>query len=848
MRVRGVALLLLIGAPLALAAQQGSRYTTTVATAEATLVELRIGRLASKTLSAYRRGDEALLPVREVLRLAEIASADLSATRLAFRSIQTSAWTVIDLVPTSARRAKGDRTLPEGSILIVATEPYVSNHALAVLLGTDLQVDWEDLTVTVMDAEALPIAQRVRREALRRSAMSEAAEPEAPLLIASPRARLDGLVIDYAIATPLQRFASGETAWSVGLGSEAMGGGLTATLAHGAGSGNRLDLGWLRAWSGSQLALGDAISTGPHTRSVRGFAFSNAPLARADDYGLLPFGGNIAPGWDVEAWRGGRLVAEDSADATGRFRLDVPVQYGENAVEFVAYGPFGEVRRFSRAWGIHPDAVAPGRVTWGVAGGACRAARCDATLNADLRIGVVRGWTARAGVERFWRHTSADLSHPYFALYGTVTAGIDAEFTAVSRAVTQASLTWSPALALRTSLTAARYDTTLADPMLTTARRRDQLTATIGWRHGSTSLDAAVEHFRASEGTSLGGRLALSTTIGRLQWLASVRAEKNHSATGPRIGALTAGLDAFAASLGAGILRRATIRAGIDVSGRDGAQQLRIATGLPLSSAIRVETGMSWQAGQRGTRFSVLVVGDLPSVRATTSVDFSRASTVQQTVQGSLLVDHTQHHLIARALPALSRGGISGRACIDEDGNGVCAQTEPGLPGLRIIAAGVATTTDSAGRWSLWDLAPYTPTRVTIDTTSLSAPYLVPPFRDATVTPSANRFVALDIPVIVGGIAEGMAQRADGTGVAGLLLRLTRKDGSERVALRTFTDGGFYAVGLRPGEWRVIADARELATMGLVAAPLMLHIGASTDGAVADGLRLRLDPATTASR
>ena len=116
------------------------------------------------------------------------------------------------------------------------------------------------------------------------------------------------------------------------------------------------------------------------------------------------------------------------------------------------------------------------------------------------------------------------------------------------------------------------------------------------------------------------------------------------------------------------------------------------------------------------------------------------------------------------------------------------------------------------------------------------------------MTPSANRFINLDLAVAVGGVAEGMVQRSDAVGVAGLLLRLTRNGGRERLAVRTFADGGFYAVGLRPGEWRVTPDPSELAGLALAAIPLTIQIAATPDGAIADGLRLRLQPVLQARR
>src|SRR5439155_1736555 len=97
-----------------------------------------------------------------------------------------------------------------------------------------------------------------------------------------------------------------------------------------------------------QLRLGDVASTGPRSRALEGVAITNAPFIRPSLIGSLRYAGSLEPGWSVEAYRGGDLVAFDSANASGGFSIDLPVRYGENPVDFVAYGPFGEIREFNR--------------------------------------------------------------------------------------------------------------------------------------------------------------------------------------------------------------------------------------------------------------------------------------------------------------------------------------------------------------------------------------------------------------------------------------------------------------------------------------------------------------------
>ena len=146
----------------------------------------------------------------------------------------------------------------------------------------------------------------------------------------------------------------------------------------------------------------------------------------------------VSGGWQVEAYRGGRLIAFDSADALGRYSIDAPIAYGENPVEFVAYGPFGEVRRFSRTHRVDGTRIPARQLEYGVSVGACRTDRCDATANADLRYGLSTRWTARAGVDQFWRGDSLpSLFHPYAGIAGMLgnSVGVEAEVVRLDRRI-----------------------------------------------------------------------------------------------------------------------------------------------------------------------------------------------------------------------------------------------------------------------------------------------------------------------------------------------------------------------------------------------------------------------------
>ena len=70
---------------------------------------------------------------------------------------------------------------------------------------------------------------------------------------------------------------------------------------------------------------------------------------------------------------------------------------------------------------------------------------------------------------------------------------------------------------------------------------------------------------------------------------------------------------------------------------------------------------------------------------------------------------------------------------------------------------------------------------------------------------------------------------------------LKRRGSRDERTLVTFSDGDFYLIGVRPGEYELSVDGDLLSRLGLEGKPLTFTMPASTDGATVDGLELRLD-------
>jgi hypothetical protein len=194
--------------------------------------------------------------------------------------------------------------------------------------------------------------------------------------------------------------------------------------------------------------------------------------------------------------------------------------------------------------------------------------------------------------------------------------------------------------------------------------------------------------------------------------------------------------------------------------------------------------------------------------------------------------------------PSLERAGISGRVFLDSNGDGRWQRGEQPVAGVRVRAGYNTTRSDSSGRYRIWDLPAFEPVLLAVDTTTLASPLWVPAYGSVSVETGPNRFRGVDIPIVPAGVIEGRVVRraVDSTvAIPGVPLLLRRHGSSQTARLVTFSDGGFYLLGVKPGEYELSVEPSVLDRLGLSALPIEFTVPSSAEGATVDGLELRLE-------
>src|SRR6266496_4229554 len=830
---------MLLAAPLLLVAALHGYQVPRDTAPEQVVIDLRIGRITGTTVQAYRVRSEVLLPLSQFFQLVEIRHRLTPYGRLEATMDPGNVPIIIDprgdSMQYGARRVKIEREF----IRYESSELYVGSERLGDLLGVMFAVDWSDLTATVVDAGSLPIARRLRRESAREAYLRRPDGMHADLTFGLQRPSWDGVVV-YSLFSPSTDPLAGST-YGFGLGAD-VGGGSLEMLGQSVGPADEgrvhVDASWTGVWRENrwvkQLRLGDAASTGPRSRPLLGVAITNAPYVRPSLIGSLRYAGSLEPGWSVEAYRGGDLVAFDTADAAGGFAIDLPVRYGE-------------IRELNRTYRVLSELLPARRFEYGLGGGRCPQPTfiCEATANLDLRYGATRRWTVQGGLDQYWRDSLPDRTHPYATVVGNPSNAWEIQSEVVGAGLERGALRYEPSVDLRVEGEYVHFERDSASVLAVPGRRAQwTLTGFVRPRtsHGFFFFDGRVERISTDAGALTRTRLGASLQTNDIRLLPYVRTEHGQAAGGDRefvgISALMLPRPRWG-----GFLSQVLLRGTSEIERQAGLVSWSAFAARPVAKGVRLEIGANWLRGDAGLSYTLTLTSNFSALRAVTAVLAPPGQPVSATqfLQGSVLWDRRTERLGVAPGPSLERSGLSGRVFMDVNANGIRDIGEAPVANARVLVGTLAAQTDSVGAYHVWDLVPFEPVLVSLDSLSLESPLLVPLFARTSIVPGPNRFRSLDIPVVEAGIIEGRVVR-NGAGVGGVTLLLTERRSGTRRTLVTFNDGAFYLMGVKPGDYELTVAAQVLDALAVDAEPLRFSLAPTANGIGRSDLELRLKP------
>ena len=532
-------------------------------------------------------------------------------------------------------------------------------------------------------------------------------------------------------------------------------------------------------------------------------------------------------------------MAVDTVGRGNGYQLQLPVLYGENPVDLLAVGPFGQTRALSENLRIVSDLLPRDRAEYAASVSQCRLRQqCIAAGTLDMRVGLTEQWTMRVGLDALARDTVGLRYAPYLSFVGTPLSSLALQLDAEGQTRTRVAVNLEPSRKFRVSLEQQWFGEDPLDPLLT-ARRRAQTSGYALWRRNDerqTTIEASLDRSAFIEGGSfLRAKVGLGTQTSVVRVQPYLRFDQMsrtgfaQQAAGVEVTVLP---DARRGTyFGASLMR---LIGEMDAHGRAIREAATLA--MPLPASFRLDAGLAMQRGVRGPIMTFGLSRDIRALRSYTTGSMSNGSaSASQSVQGSALLAPGSRRPQFVTGPLLQRTGVTGIVFLDRNANGRRDPGEPPVPGVTVQVGTGFASSDTVGRYRVWDLVPFVPLPVTVDSTTLPSPLWITAVAHENIEAGPNRFEPLDIPLVAGGVVEGSIvwERHAGVSLPGVPLVITDAAGRTVARATTFSDGEFVVFGVRPGALTVQVDPAWLVAHRASATVHRITLESRDDGATA---------------
>jgi hypothetical protein len=155
-----------------------------------------------------------------------------------------------------------------------------------------------------------------------------------------------------------------------------------------------------------------AMSTSTIYNPVIGVQFTNTPTTYRRSFGSYTLSDRTEPGWIVELYVNNVLIDYMKADASGFFKFEVPLVYGNSIVQLKFFGPWGEERVREQNINIPFNFLPKNTFEYKVSAGLVEDTLFSRFSRVSLNYGVSRSLTIGSGIEYLSSVTSGP-SMPY---------------------------------------------------------------------------------------------------------------------------------------------------------------------------------------------------------------------------------------------------------------------------------------------------------------------------------------------------------------------------------------------------------------------------------------------------
>ncbi|MDP4230626.1 MAG: hypothetical protein Q8916_09515 [Bacteroidota bacterium] len=560
--------------------------------------------------------------------------------------------------------------------------------------------------------------------------------------------------------------------------------------------------------------------------SMLGVQITNAKTGYQPSFANYTISDRTEPNWTVELYINDLLVNYVKADQTGYYKFVIPLSYGSTNVLLKFHGPYGEVRTQTVQLRIPYTFLPPGNIEYtATAGTSLYHPGIDNSIGKlDLKFGVSTAMTGGGGL--LYQHDAdGRASYSPYATSSLRIAGmlLGGEYYHGSGYRASLNITSLGGISVD-----AEYDRRLSNgPAFGGAMISDQaklqLSAPLPILSGSLRLSGTDVPMRSDVSlVSLSAQTLMNISGASIDLSANYGLERQAFAFRDN-GTPATG----SAGISMAILNGLFIHPSASLDYTEGKVtdvQIMLTKAFASFGTLSMTGGYSFATHDKHLQADFRMNLPFAQVGVSGSGGTGQPYQGSGSVQGSLGFDMRTGSVIPANHPEVRRGGLVLEPFLDLNNNGSRESSEPLVKHFGFEQAPGKVDEESDGRLRVSDMEPYRKYTLKTSCTEVENISWVPKFSSFEITPGANGYTCIQVPVTVAGQIEGYVYESalkpmKDRPLGGARIKICRResDDSSEVQLTedllSYSNGEFYYMGITPGKYRVCIDPKQLAAL-----------------------------------
>jgi hypothetical protein len=740
--------------------------------------------------------------------------------------------------------------LKPNDLVHTETDLYLRLNLFGEIFGLNCQFKFRSLSVDLTTLLELPVIKELKLEQLRSNMNRLKGEVKPDTIIKRGYPAFHFGMTDWSFIGTQQIKGPTDTRVTLGLGGIIAGGEADALLNYSTSVPftERQQMYSWRFANNDNNFLRQAIAGKINAQAISsiyapivGVQFTNNPTTYRRSFGSYTLADYTSPGWTVELYVNNALMDYVKADASGFYRFDVPLVYGNTEVKLRFYGPFGEEKSSQKTIIIPFNFLPSKELEYMVSGGIVEDGAGSRFARAELNYGINHRMTIGGGVEYLSSVTSGNtMPFADFSLRLASSLLITSEYTYGVR--------WKSILSYRLpsnfqidlnyinyvpGQTAINYNY-LEERKVVLSYPLCAKSFSSYFRLTIDQIILPISQYTTAEFLFSGGFFGINTNLTTYALVFS-----------PGIPNVYSNL-----SLGFRLPKGFILTPQVQYNYNQNqlisvkcALEKRIFRNGSVNVTYERNVPSNINSTQFGFRYDFTAARTGFLIRQT-----NNSTTLVESAQGGLVLDAKTKYFAANNSNNVGRGGIVIVPFLDYNNNGRRDKGEPKILGLEVSLIGgriEQNKKDSSIR--IFNLEPYINYNVLLNPNSFDniSWKIRNPIISVTIDP--NQFKLIEVPVAVVGEVAGMVYLKENhvqKGQGRVILGFYRSDSVLMAKTVTEPDGYFNYLGLPPGSYYAIVDPNQLHKLDMKVTPSSISfiIKKSKDGDVADGLEFIIRP------